>query len=766
MNDKPANGNASGEAKPTERAGLPVERAQETRVDLFRERQGYTSYAQEDESGFDVLRYLRLVSKYRWLIAGVSLLVFALTAAVNLTTTPLYTATSSLQIEREATKILEKGDVVAEETGGMEFYQTQAQLLQSRALAERVAAALSLGGDQAFNQREAPSLLALAKQKITRLILPVNEGDVEAGKSLEVKQSEAAGRLLQGLNTELVRGSRIATISFTHPNPAVAQRVSIGYAEVFITDNLDRRFEATAYARKFLEERLLQLKVKLEESEKLLVEYAEDKGILTVGDGKTVVDFDVEAVAAKLTEARYEKIRTELMWRRVESAKGMEIAEIRNSETVQENRKLKSELSAEYQQKLNVFKPSYPEMVQLKSKITELDEQLDQAVLAVKSDIKSSYEAARISVAMLEAELERGKEALVIQRNRGIQFNILQREVDTNRQLYDGLLQRYKEIGVAGGIGTNNISFVDKAQLPSAPSSPKLTRNLVIGLAAGLILGFMIALGLDFLDETFKLPDEVERAVGVPVVGIIPLPKDGASVEDALADQHSPMSEAYRSLRTSLQFSTPEGLPSSILVTSATPSEGKSTTVIGIADSLGKMGQKVLVIDADLRKPTLHKKLNLRNERGLTNYLIGGVEAADMLQITSYRNVFAITSGPLPPNPAELLSGNRMADLISAAGEAYDTILIDGPPIIGLADSLLLASASQVTLLVVGAKSTRKSALQIAFRRMQGVRANIIGSVLNKFDRREARYGYGYGYGSSDYEYYGYGKKQLPSPEA
>jgi succinoglycan biosynthesis transport protein ExoP len=209
MNDKPANGNASAEAKPTERAGLPVERAQETRVDLFRERQGYTSYAQEDESGFDVLRYLRLVSKYRWLIAGVSLLVFALTAAVNLTTTPLYTATSSLQIEREATKILEKGDVVAEETGGMEFDQTQAQLLQSRALAERVAAALSLGGDQAFNQREAPSLLALAKQKITRLILPVNEGDVEAGKSLEVKQSEAAGRLLQGLNTELVRGSRM-----------------------------------------------------------------------------------------------------------------------------------------------------------------------------------------------------------------------------------------------------------------------------------------------------------------------------------------------------------------------------------------------------------------------------------------------------------------------------------------------------------------------------------------------------------------------------
>ena len=228
------------------------------------------------------------------------------------------------------------------------------------------------------------------------------------------------------------------------------------------------------------------------------------------------------------------------MWGRVKDAEGLEIAEIRNSETVQANRKMRSELAAQYQQKLNVYKPSYPEMQQLRSQIEELDAQLAKDVNSVKADIKSSYEASKISVAMLEAELEKSKTALVQQRNRSIQYNILQREVDTNRQLYDGLLQRYKEIGVAGGIGTNNISFVDKATLPGGPSSPNVEENLMIGLMAGLALGFMLAFGLDFLDETLKVPEDIEAEVGLPVMGVVPLPKKGMTFEASLLDPAIP----------------------------------------------------------------------------------------------------------------------------------------------------------------------------------------------------------------------------------
>ncbi len=765
MNDRPNSDPGA------ERAVMPLEHARETRLDAYqpREPQGYGPYGEEDAKSFDIFKYLRIVTKYKWLIAGVTLIVLAITAVSTFMTTPIYRATASIQIEREATKIIDKGEVDVEESGGADFYQTQYMLLSSRTLAERVAASLNLGDDPAFNTAVAPSLFNLIKGTILGLIFSDGadkNSESSQGASAEDRNKAAAGRLQAGLAVEPVRGSRIVKVGFNHPDPAVAQRVANGYAEVFITDNLDRRFEATAYARRFLEERLSQLKAKLEESEKLLVAYADEKGIITVGEGKTVVDSDIEAINTKLTEARYEKIRLELIWQRVETADGLEIAEIRNNETVQENRKLRSELSAQYQQKLNLFKPSYPEMKQLQSQIKELDEQLAQAVKAVKADIKSSYEAARITLAMLEAELEKGKTTLVEQRNRSIQYNILQREVDTNRQLYDGLLQRYKEIGVAGGIGTNNISFVDKAQMPGAPASPNVNRNLLMGLLAGLALGFMIAFGLDFLDETFKVPEDIEKEVGLPVVGIVPLPKDGVSIDVALQDQRSSVSEAYRSLRTSLQFSTPQGLPSSILVTSSMPSEGKSTSAVGIADALGKIGLKVLLIDADLRKSSLHKRLDLRNERGLTNYLIGGIDAADTLQVTRMANVFAITSGPLPPNPAELLSGTRMADLVTAARDAYDIVIVDGPPIIGLADAPLLAGATQVTLLLVSANSTRKSSLRVAVKRMQAVRTNIVGTVLNKFDRREAGYGYGYGYGYSDYEYYGYGQKQLPSQKA
>ncbi|WP_421693809.1 GumC family protein [Aestuariivirga sp.] len=760
-------------ARRPQRAIQPVETGRETRPEIFQpEPQGYGPYGDEDAKTFDIFKYLRIATKYKWLILGIAGSVLAITAVSTFMMTPIYKATASIQIEREATKVLDKGDVDNEEAGGQDFYQTQYQLLSSRTLSERVAAALSLGNDPAFNTEVAPSLLTLIRSKLAGLIFsednaPAGEAtSAEAQSATDALDLSAAARLRGGLQIEPVRGSRIVNVSFNHPDPNVAKRVANGYAEVFITDNLDRRFEATAYARKFLEERLAQLKAKLEESEKLLVKYADEKGILTVGEGKTVVDSDIEALNTKLTDARYEKIRLELIWQRVENADGMEIAEIRNNETVQENRKLRSELSAQYQQKLNIFKPSYPEMQQLRSQIAELDAQLAVSVRAVKADIKSSYEAARISAAMLEGELEKGKKTLVEQRNRSIQYNILQREVDTNRQLYDGLLQRYKEIGVAGGIGTNNVSFVDKADAPGFPSSPNVKRNLLLGTLAGLALGFMAAFGLDFLDETFKVPEDIEKETGLPVVGIVPLPKDGMSIDMALQDQRSAVSEAYRSLRTSLQFSTPQGLPSSILVTSSMPSEGKSTSAIGIADTLGKVGLKVLLIDADLRKSSLHKRLQLRNDRGLTNYLIGGIEAADTLQVTPMQNVFAITSGPLPPNPAELLSGTRMAELIRAAGDAYDIVIVDGPPIIGLADAPLLAGATQVTLLLIGANSTRKRALRVAVRRMQVVRANIIGTVLNKFDRREASYGYGYGYGYSDYEYYGYGQKQLPGRKA
>jgi polysaccharide biosynthesis transport protein len=400
-------------------------------------------------------------------------------------------------------------------------------------------------------------------------------------------------------------------------------------------------------------------------------------------------------------------------------------------------------------------------MVQLRNQINELDHQLDLEIKAIKTSIRTSYEGALKAEELLKGQLEAGKSTVVDQRNRSIQYNILQREVDTNRTLYDGLLQRYKEIGIAGGVGTNNVSIVDRASLPVRPSSPRLTYNLLIGLMLGLMIGVLAALGLDYIDDSFKVPEDIERETGMSVIGVVPRPKLGRTIETELADPQSGISEAFRSLRTGLQFASSEGLPKSLLITSSKPSEGKSTTTLSLARSLASIGLNVLLIDADLRNARLHKRLRCSNESGLSNYLTGAMLPEQVVQGTDQDTLAFMASGPLPPNPAELLSGSRFTSLLTLASQAFDIVIIDAPPVMGLADAPLLASAAQSTLLVVAAQETRRSALKVAIKRLQLARANLLGAMLNKFDSRQPGYGYGYGYG--EYDYHTYGAKQLPS---
>jgi succinoglycan biosynthesis transport protein ExoP len=275
------------------------------------------------------------------------------------------------------------------------------------------------------------------------------------------------------------------------------------------------------------------------------------------------------------------------------------------------------------------------------------------------------------------------------------------------------------------------------------------------------MIGAAGAVGLDYLDDSFKTPEDIETETGLSVIGIVPRPKPGSTVEEELADPRSGMAEAFRSLRTGLQFSTSEGLPKSLLITSSKPAEGKSTTTISIARALASIHLKVLLIDSDLRNSSLHKILNLSNEVGLSNYLTGANSPEDVVQMTPFEGVAFISSGPLPPNPAELLSGSKFLSLLTLAAQSFDIVLIDGPPIMGLADAPLLASLSQATLLVVAANETRRSTLKVALKRLQFTRATIIGAALNKFDSRQTGYGYGYGYGYGAYEYHSYGPKQI-----
>lgn len=711
---------------------------------------------EEPQAKFDFHKYVRILSKYRWLIVACIITAVLLATAFTFTLTPIYRATSSLQIDREAMNIVKLDGVQPEESqGGQEFYQTQYELLASRSVAERVVSTLGLATDVAFNT-ESTSFLGFVKN----LVMGKPETEKTDEAAAVDPTTRATERLLRTVSIVPVRGSRIVKVNVDHPEPVVAEQIANGYAEVYIADNLDRRFEATSYARKFLEERLQQLKLRLEESEKQAVKYAEDQGIINLDGNKSLSSIDLEAINVKLAEARNARVKKEQLWKQAQATDGLGLKEILDSEAVQANRKLRAELGAEYQQKLAIFKPAFPTMVQLRNQIQELDRQILTEIEAIKSSIEAAYLSAKEEEDTLTAALESTKSDVVDQRNRSIQFNILQREVDTNRSLYDGLLQRYKEIGIAGGVGTNNVSIVDKAIKPRLPRSPSLTLNLAAGLLIGLFLGLLLALLLDYLDDSFKSPEDIERETGLSVIGMIPKVTAEMGIDDHLVNSRSAVSEAYRSLRTGLQFATSDGLPRTLLITSSKPSEGKTTTSISLAKSFAHIGLDVLLIDGDLRNASVHKRLRCSNEIGLSNYLSGANMPEEVVQNTDTPGLLLMSSGPLPPNPAELLAGPRMAQLLGLASQSFDLVLIDGPPIMGLADAPLLAATVQSTLLVVAANETRRSIVKVALRRLQYARSNVIGALLNKFDSQQSGYGYGYG----DYDYHSYGAAvSLPS---
>ncbi len=719
----------------------------------------YGAETNETEARFDIYRHIRTLAKYRGMIFSIMATALVAAAVITFLMTPVYRATASIQIDRETVNVVDvKGVQSEQDSAATDFYQTKYELLSSRSLAERVINSLGLADDTAF-QKESKTWTGM----IANLMFGVASSDPGQKDILE-RSRKTILTVTKNVTIAPVRGSRIVKISYDHTDPLEAQKVANGYADAFIADNLDRRYDATSYARKFLEERLQQLKVKLEDSEKQLVQYAEKNGIINLDDNKNLAVTDLEAVNTKLTEAHSLRVKAETLWKQAEATSGFGLKEILDSKAIQENQKLRTELAAQYQQKLAIYKPAFPEMVQLRNQIKELDRQVQSDTQAIKESIRAAYLTAKEEEDSLQSQLTNVKSEVVTLRNSNINYTILKREADTNRTLYDGLLQRYKEIGIAGAVGSNNISVVDAAALPRLPQSPNLVLNLIVGLIAGTLLGVALAYLFDYLDDSFKTPEDLESVIGLSVIGVVPKPAVGLDVDDELNNPRSGIAEAIRSLRTGLQFATSEGLPKTLLITSSKPSEGKTTNSIALAKSLASIGLNVLLIDGDLRNASVHRRIRCSNEYGLSNYLTGNRLPEEVVQGSDTEGLVIMAAGPLPPNPAELLAGPRMAALLAMGMESFDIVVIDGPPVMGLADAPLLGSMTRATLLVVAANETKQNTVKVAMKRLKLARANIIGALLSKFDAKLTGYGYGYGYG--DYDYHSYGNARLPSQDS
>lgn len=734
---------------------------------LTREEAGST-----DDDEIDLRQIWRTLVKHRWMLLGITALCTVAAGIYTLRVTPQYKASAMLQIDRAAQKVVGFGAEVQLDEGlasDQLQLRTQMELLKSRSLAERVIDELGLyrksstaalpGQDEGMTPalpgnetaaEDEPGLLSQLGSNLRQLFTPASEDEAALSRAETVAAFQTA------VTINPVRNSRLVEIDVFNPDPELAARIANTMAKGFIAASLERKTDSTQYARQYLQEQIRQTKAKVEESERLINEYAKSNQILNLGNAGNATTQQFVEFSTALAKAEQERIKAETQYNEVKGNPDT-APRVLDNLAVQKYKEEKARLEAEYAKNLEVYKPDFPTMLQARSQIERLQARIDAEVTTILASIKGQYDAAVQQEAMLRQRVEESRQEVLTVQDRSVDMNLLKRDLDTNRQVYDSLLQRLKELSVTADITTNNVSIVDEATPPLFPDKPRPAINLGLGLLMGLFLGALAALSREQMDDSIKHADEVEGELGMPLLGLIPmvkLPKDAATDSIALLSHTEPRSafaEAYRSARTALQFSTADGAPRCLMVTSCGKGEGKSTTALSLAINFAQLGQQVLLIDADMRRPALHKALRVPNERGLSNLLSGSLGSDMLVQSTPIANLCLLTAGPTPPDPVELLSGPKLELLLDKARLlGFDQVVIDGPPLLGIADAVVLGNQVQHVVFVVKAAAAKKASIKDSLRRLRHAGVMPLGAVLTHARDEHTSY---YGYES----YYGYG---------
>lgn len=704
---------------------------------------GYDAYDDLAHETPILLQYWQAVLRHKIAIAVILATCIALSIVITLLMTPYFTSTSRIEISREQQKVTNVEGVTGSDGAGqnLEFYQTQYSLLESRSLAERIVRSKNLASRDEFFETFG------ADPNDSGILSATPKSQTAAQRNERLKL--ATDLLQDHVSISPIRGSSLVDVNFESPSASLSAEIANAWIEQFIASNLDRRFNSTADARKFLEEQLAELKQRLENSERSLSGYADNKEIITLSseqtpDGKTVsqktlASANLEALNSELAQATADRIIAESHTRQRagnENALG--------NAALNSLREERAKAQAAYAKLMVQFEPEYPAAKAIESEISSLSQSIAAEEARSRTGTSARYGEALVREQKLQEQVNRLKGQFSGERRDSIQYNIFQREVDTNRQLYDGLLQRYKEIGVAG-VGTNNISIVDRAQPAERPSSPRLLLNVALAILSGLGLAAAYVFVSEQIDQSVKDPADLKSKLGIAPLGSIP-DFEKEDILASLADKKSVAWEAYLSIRTSLSFLTDHGVPRSFLLTSTRPNEGKSTSAFALAAVLASTGKRILLIDGDMRNPSLHKMLGIENSAGLSNNLSGTNELAQLIHSKTEFGFDAMTAGPIPPNAAELLSSTRMRDLVKKLGATYDTVIIDAPPVLGLADIPLLADAVEGVIYTIEAGGVKMRGIQSAIQRVRSSQAHIFGGIVTKVQPQHSGYGYAYQY--------------------
>jgi succinoglycan biosynthesis transport protein ExoP len=717
-----------------------------------------------------LLDYWRVVVKRRWVVLSCLLIVFSTVAIGSLKQKPVYQGEVLIEINPEQPNVLNFKEVLQISTADVDSYrETQYKVLGSRTLADRVIRDLQLYRFPEFYRKR--MLLGLVESDPEEIPSPSDPGPPEP--SMDAYRNSLK-HFEDSLSVSPVRRSNLVKVSFDSQDPKLAARVANQLSADYIDQNLQVKWDETVKASEWLSGQLVGLKAKLEKSEDALQAYARANSILFVEEKQNLVNARLQQLQEAYSKAQADRFQKESLYSLVQAGMVQDLPGFLSNKLIQDLAVRLAELEQDYAQLTATVKPDYPKAVALKRQIDALQAALDNQKKALAQNIVDDYQSAAANEKYLAGALEQQKKEVNDIAEKSIQYNILKREVDTSKQLYEGLLQRLKEAQVSAGLKASNIRIVDAAEVPKRPVKPRLLLNLALGMILGLGLGIGLAFFQEYLDNTLKTPDEVETLLRLPSLGVVPVfPLDGAGkaaevklvsiaptkgTQIGPAIQTNPATvEAFRSLRTSILLSA-DPVPKSLLITSALPGEGKTTMVVNLGATLASLGSRVVIVDCDMRRPACHRSTGVENKPGFVQCLTGRVELGEaVLPVPGVGNLSVVPCGPIPPNPAEVLSSPLTGELLRRLRTEFEYVLVDSPPLLSVADSRILATLTDAVVLVVRAYETPQDAVRRARSLLYGAGARILGVALNDVDiRRDGyaysyyyRYGYGYGYEST-----------------
>ena len=734
-----------------------------------------------EQKEIDLLDYWRIIIKRRWIFISFTGALIFFTGLLSFLATPKYRSTAVLLIEDDNARMLSLDDTFDSRTPvlrDLRFFNTQLRLLKSKTLAERVARKLNLLSRPEFGtgKKLKKGLFASVKDFLTLKWLSSKKDSNERKAKPLIPihpYSDIANRIRHKIEVDPIRETKLIEVSYISPVPALAAEIVNTVADEFINFSIEKRYENTQMASNFLSEQIASIREDLASKEMELQKYGEEKDLIFLNDSESAVVNTFDDLSQAYTQAKIDRITAETHYRQLKDLGPDTLPEFVNNTTIQQLNVEYKRVKSEYEENREVFKPDHPEMVRLRARIASMQDEIKKAVEGIETEYRTSLRKER----NLQAALERARQDVSEMKSNAILYNSLKIEVETIRNSLNSLTAKQRETLISsrlGGLRASNISIIDPAEITRNPVSPKTKMNLILAFIFGSFGGIGLCFVLEYLDNTIKGPDDVERLAKLPSLGIISyLPIDSSEGEKikiyggsdspiyetlpdikevALINHLYPklfIAEDYRTVRTSLLLSHVNSPPRIIAFTSALPKEGKTTTVTNIAVSFAQLEKKVLLIDTDLRKPRLHQIFNAKNDKGVVGYLTGRYSLEEAVQPTSIDHIVLLTSGYIPPNPAELLNSERMRMLLEEVKEIYDVILIDTSPVMAVVDPVITTFLADTTVFIVRAGKTTNKNFVYAIEELRKANVDISGVVFN-----EVKMDNGYNYMS----YYNYSR--------